>query len=58
MLLGSHMPFQASLQQRLSHNSDYTKYEKICDEILKCDKDIRYVEVYDFGELYEKMNQD
>jgi len=52
------MPFQASLQQRLSHNSDYTEYEKICDEILKCDKDIRYVEVYDFDELYEKMNQD
>jgi len=31
------------------------EYEKICDEILKCDKNIRYVGVYDFGELYEKM---
>jgi hypothetical protein len=31
------------------------EYEKICDEILDCDKDIRYVGIYDFGELYEKM---
>ncbi|MDH5657964.1 MAG: hypothetical protein OEY17_01275 [Nitrosopumilus sp.] len=31
------------------------EYEKICDEILKCDKDIRYVGIYNFGELYEKM---
>jgi len=31
------------------------EYEKICDEILKSDKSIRYVGVYDFGELYEKM---
>jgi hypothetical protein len=31
------------------------EYEKICDEILKSDKDIRYVGVYDFGELYEKI---
>ena len=31
------------------------EYEKICDEILECDKDIRYVGMYDFGELYEKM---
>ena len=30
------------------------EYEKICNEILECDKKIRYVAVYDFGELYEK----
>jgi len=30
-------------------------YEKICDEILECDKNIRYVGVYDFGELHDKM---
>jgi len=31
------------------------EYEKICDEILECDKNIRYVGVYDYGELYDKM---
>lgn len=31
------------------------EYEKICDEILKCDKDIRYVGIYDYGELYDKV---
>lgn len=31
------------------------QYEKIRDEILECDKDIRYVGVYDYGELYDKM---
>ncbi len=31
------------------------EYEKICDEILKCDKKIRYVGVYDYGELHDKM---
>jgi len=31
------------------------EYKKICDEILECDKDIRYVGVYDYGELYDKM---
>ncbi len=31
------------------------EYEKICDEILQCDKDIRYVCVYDYGELYDKI---
>ncbi|MDH3277265.1 MAG: hypothetical protein OEL77_04695 [Nitrosopumilus sp.] len=30
-------------------------YEKICDEILNCDDQIRYVGVYDYGELYDKM---
>jgi len=30
-------------------------YEKICDEILSCDKQIRYVAIYDYGELYDKM---
>ena len=31
------------------------EYEKICSEILGCDKNIRYVGIYDFGELYDKM---
>ncbi len=31
------------------------EYGKICDEILECDKDIRYVGIYDYGELYDKM---
>ncbi|MDH3834149.1 MAG: hypothetical protein OES34_08325 [Nitrosopumilus sp.] len=31
------------------------EYEKMCDEILDCDKKIRYVGVYDYGELYDKM---
>ena len=31
------------------------EYEKICEQILECDKDIRYVGIYDFGELYDKM---
>ena len=31
------------------------EYEKICDEILDCDSKIRYVGIYDFGELYDKM---
>ncbi len=31
------------------------EYEKICDEILECDKKIRYVGTYDYGELYDKM---
>lgn len=33
------------------------EYEKICDEVLECDKKIRYVGVYDYGELYDKMRQ-
>ena len=28
---------------------------KICDEILDSDKKIRYVGMYDFGELHDKM---
>ena len=55
MLLGLRMLFQANLQQQLNRNSDCMEYEKICNEVLKCDKNIRYVGVYDFGELYEKM---
>ena len=31
------------------------EYEKIRDEILECDKNIRYVGIYDYGELYDKM---
>ena len=31
------------------------EYEKICDEILKCDDKIRYAAIYDYGELYDKM---
>ena len=34
------------------------EYEKICDEILECDKKIRYVDVYDYGELYDKMRSE
>jgi hypothetical protein len=30
-------------------------YEKICDEVLNCDNLIRYVGIYDYGELYDKM---
>lgn len=45
MSLGSRMLFQASLQQQLNLNSDRMEYEEICDEILKCDKNIRYVGV-------------
>ena len=33
------------------------EYEKICDEILDADTKIRYVGVYDYGELYDKMRQ-
>lgn len=32
-------------------------YEKICDEILEIDKTIRYVGVYDYGELYDKTRK-
>ena len=28
-------------------------YQKVCDEILKLDNKIRYVGIYDYGELYE-----
>ncbi len=31
------------------------EYEKICDEVLDCDKNIRYVGVYNFGELQDKI---
>ena len=31
------------------------EYEKICNEILVCDKKIRYVAIYDFGELTDKI---
>ena len=31
------------------------EYKKICDEILECNKKIRYVGMYDYGELYDKM---
>jgi len=31
------------------------EYKKICDKILECDNKIRYVGVYDYGELYDKM---
>ena len=30
-------------------------YEEICNRILDSDKKIRYVAIYDFGELYEKI---
>jgi len=31
------------------------EYEKICDEILNCDQHIRYVAIYDYGELFDKI---
>ena len=31
------------------------EYEKICDDILACDRMVRYVGVYDYGELHDKM---
>ena len=34
------------------------EYEKICDEILEYEKKIRYVGVYDYGELYDKMRSE
>ncbi len=30
-------------------------FNTICDEILNCNSLIRYVGIYDFGELYDKM---
>ena len=30
------------------------EYEKICDKILECDEKIRYVGIYDYGELFDK----
>jgi hypothetical protein len=30
-------------------------FEKICDEVLNCDNQIRYVGIYDYGELHDKM---
>ncbi|MCA9812805.1 MAG: hypothetical protein KC483_08085 [Nitrosarchaeum sp.] len=32
-------------------------YEKICDQILEIDKAIRYVCVYDYGELHDKTRK-
>ena len=32
-------------------------YEKICDDVLALDAKIRYVGVYDYGELYDKMRK-
>ena len=31
------------------------EYEKICEKILECDKNIRYAGIYDYGELYDIM---
>jgi len=30
-------------------------FDAFCDEILNCDNQIRYVGIYDYGELYDKM---
>ncbi|RNJ76473.1 MAG: hypothetical protein EB829_01395 [Nitrosopumilus sp. H8] len=32
-------------------------YDKLCDDILGCDAKIRYVGVYDYGELHDKMQK-
>ena len=47
---------QAACNNRAAIGEDM-EYEKICDEILGCDEKIRYVGVYDYGELYDKMRQ-
>ena len=31
------------------------EYKKICDEILECDKKVRYIGIYDFGELFDMI---
>lgn len=33
----------------------HMEYQKICDEIIDCDDQIRYVGIYDYGELYERI---
>ncbi|MFQ5497200.1 MAG: hypothetical protein ACE5DU_04860 [Nitrosopumilus sp.] len=33
------------------------EYEEICDKVLDADTKIRYVGIYDYGELYDKMRQ-
>ena len=33
----------------------FMDYEKICNEVLDCDNQIRYVGIYDYGELHDKM---
>ena len=32
-------------------------YDKICDDILACDNKIRYVGIYDYGELHDKVRK-
>ncbi len=55
MLHGLLIQFQVNHLQPLNHSSDKYEYEKICDEILECGKKIRYVGIYDYGKLYDKM---
>ena len=31
------------------------EYDKICEQILTCDESIRYVGIYNFGVLHDKM---
>ena len=30
------------------------EYQKICEDIINCDDQIRYAGIYDYGELYQK----
>ena len=46
---------QTTCNNRTSVNK--MDYEKICDDILDIDKTIRYVGVYDYGELYDKIRK-
>ncbi|CAI9832634.1 conserved hypothetical protein [Nitrosopumilaceae archaeon] len=32
-------------------------YDGLCDEILRCDPGIRYVAVYDYGELHDRTRK-
>ena len=30
------------------------EYQKICEDVINCDDQIRYAGIYDYGELYQK----
>ncbi|WP_316507022.1 hypothetical protein [Nitrosopumilus sp.] len=31
------------------------EYEKICNEVIECNEKIRYVGIYDYGQLVDKI---
>ena len=43
------------MSQRRCSNHGHQTNQLLCNEILSCDNEIRYVAIYDYGELYEKM---